>query len=294
MSEIFQNKPKPSSKLLKPESPFAAELQTEEESTHPSLQAYLSKRIFENQPLKNEPHAKIPGINQTMAHQHGLITPQPEATGPDPNTVNGNLLNTLDTQLSAGLEQYLPTPAIRLRIIKDRLTTEVTSLTEQLEKYKALNHPPADIQTKIPTLQERLVALKVHEKQIDAQLAGLFSAKNGWIFTLTRLWTSVSNQLSQTGDAVGRQLSGDALMERFDPQRFQLVSMNRQLGTLADVLSDQMNRATPSSVEVSTLITQYDQTVKQVEQIAETYRNQQSWRERWSEAIMRAVRKLYS
>jgi hypothetical protein len=82
--------------------------------------------------------------------------------------------------------------------------------------------------------------------------------------------------------------------EKWDPKRFQMISLNRRLSTLQEVMQDQMSHAAPSSVEMSTLVNQYDQTLKQLEHLSDHYKNKKSWRERWGDNIMGQLRKLYS
>lgn len=287
MSEIFQNREQKRREIFK-ESTQESE---PDQSSHLSLRSYLSKRIYENIPLTGDAPAEL--SMQSVQGPPGLM-PEQEVQTPDEKAINGNQLNSLDSQLSAGLEQYLPTPAIRLRIIKDRLSKEITRLNDQLANYHTLKNPPPDVSRKIEGLQNKLASLRVHEKQIDEDLARLFTTKASLVFQISRAWMTLRESLGNQIQNLSAKLSPDGLMQKLNPDRFRIISLNRQLTSISDVLKEQMASTNRSSVEVGTLINQYDQTISEIEQLADILRNRKSWREKASEAIVKSVRKLYS
>lgn len=263
------------------------------ESALPSLRQYLSQRIFESHGNSVELPAKPP---EHLFEVKASRSPEAvqEIVSPDQHTVNGNHINSIDTQFTAGLEQFLPTPAIRFRIIKERLATEMAQLVAQIEKYETLFQPPPDIQTKIQSMHLRLVNLKRHDEAIDKELAQLAIVQNAWMYQTTHWSFQVVAGVQQAWHSMTGWIQPRKWMEKWDPKRFQMISLNRRLSTLQEVMQDQMSHSAPSSVEMSTLVNQYDQTLKQLEQLSAHYKNKKSWRERWGDNIMGQLRKLYS
>src|SRR5690606_1515760 len=82
----------------------------------------------------------------------------------------GQRLNSLDIELGAGLEQYLPTPLFRLRVMKKRLSDEIAELRGTLNKYARLPEHSPDLKRRIQSLQEHLFTLEIHQAQVDAEL----------------------------------------------------------------------------------------------------------------------------
>jgi hypothetical protein len=259
----------------------------------PSLRQYLSQRIFESHRNPVELPAKPP---EHLFEVKASMSPEAvqEMVSPDRHTVNGNHINSIDTQFTAGLEQFLPTPAIRFRIIKERLATEMTQLVAQIEKYETLLQPPPDIQTKIQSMHLRLSNLKRHDEAIDKELAQLAKVQNAWMYQTTHWSFQVVAGVQQGWQWMTGWIQPRKWAEKWDPKRFQMISLNRRLSTLQEVMQDQMSHSAPSSVEMSTLVNQYDQTLKQLEHLSAHYKNKKSWRERWGDNIMGQLRKLYT
>ncbi|MBY0404764.1 MAG: hypothetical protein K2X66_12760 [Cyanobacteria bacterium] len=264
------------------------------QNAHESLQSYVSKRIFDTR----EAPVPIEEANPHLLLQQGPTKNRLEASSeiqsPDENTINGNQLNSLDTQLSAGLERYLPTPSIRLRIIKDRLAQEIQKLESDLQKYQSLKNPPADISQKIEGLSNRLALLKKHDSQIDQELNSLFVVKGSAVFVMTKSWMDFKDTVSQQTQKMTEKISPSYFLKKLNPEQYEMNRLNKELQGLTEVLGEHLTKQAPSSVELGTLINQYDQTVHQVEQLADHFRNKKSWRERWSDAMNRFFRKIYS
>src|SRR5688572_2298348 len=84
-----------------------------------------------------------------------LKSEQTPGQAPEPSSENqgaglpGQYLNTLDVELTAGLESYMPTPMFRLRVARGRLRGEIGELREQLAHYDRLPDKTPDMTKRV-------------------------------------------------------------------------------------------------------------------------------------------------
>jgi chromosome segregation ATPase len=246
-----------------------------EESTgeHPSLRSYLSKRIFQN---TLEPAAPKPGP---------LLFKLPaESNHTSAQVLNGNRINSLDSQMASGLEQYLPSPAIRLRITKERLEKEISGLQIQVARYHAIQDPPPDLGQKIQELQGRLTALKEHGHQIDIELEALYT-NSSVLFRVVTVLQTMQNRSAQFIQDVAQRAMPETWLRQLNPTRYKLVTLNQRLSDLTNVLRAQTDIGIPSSMEVQTLVSEYDQLLQEVEKVAAQLRHKKTPWERLSDRL---------
>jgi hypothetical protein len=65
-----------------------------------------------------------------------------------------------------------------------------------------------------------------------------------------------------------------------------MISLNRKLASLADVLATQYDKPYSPSGEISTLIHQYDQTISQVEALARALEKRGSFWQRLGQTLL--------
>lgn len=145
-----------------------------------SLRDYISQHLSGDASAQERP-SPPPSVNNL----------RPRVTQPFPaEHAVGHRLNSLDTELGAGLEQYLPTPLFRLRVMKKRLNDEIAALRGTLNKYERLPEHSRDLKRRIDALREHLLTLELHQAQVDAELElylandsifyGAFKQLQGW------------------------------------------------------------------------------------------------------------------
>lgn len=294
MSQLFRNPdpeaPEPTERTRKAIFKESLSVEEEEKTAHPSLRSYLSKRIFQN--LQSPDPSAQPTQPVQKPERFPLPTSFGGNDGPDQNAINGNQLNSLDTDMSAGLEQYLPTPAIRLRIIKERLGEEIAQLKTLVDSYQEVKNPPPDVAKRIDGLKNRLHTLKEHERKVDEELAALYS-NSSLVFKITNTLQSLQNKTGEKVQQVASQLSPIEIMHKVDPERYEIAMLNQQLVNLADVLEESFTSRNLSGTEIETLVTQYDQTIRQVDQIAENLRGRKGVWDKLNDQIRGGIQRLY-
>jgi hypothetical protein len=86
----------------------------------------------------------------------------------------GQRLNATDYELSSGLEQLLPTPAIRYGVIKKRLERQIAELRQRIADIEVALAPD-DVSGWVAPLRKRLALLQRHEVMVDRQIQYLLS-----------------------------------------------------------------------------------------------------------------------
>ncbi|MDX2084955.1 MAG: hypothetical protein SFZ03_06155 [Candidatus Melainabacteria bacterium] len=208
----------------------------------------------------------------------------------------GHRLNSLDTELSAGLEQYLPTPEIRAQVVKDRLTEEIQSLQLRLERYKTIQHPSAEVLQKMEQLEQRLHTLRQHEAQVDAELSFQLS-HSPWTVQLLAGLNHLNDGLQSTvGQQVQQQLqrlSPEALVREVDPERKRLYEMNQTLSNLQTVLKTEVTGNTANSAEISDILNHYDQVIREAETLVQSLSSKTSLWDRFNHTVQGWYKKSY-
>jgi len=129
---------------------------------HLSLSAYISKH------LQDYSSDSAPKNQQNLSS--GELTPHRTDAGKESHA-KGLYLNSLDVEMAAGLEQYLPSPIFRMQIAKRRLDGEIQELRQRLAKYEKLTEHAADMQEQISALRSRLAAMERRRENLGQQLS---------------------------------------------------------------------------------------------------------------------------
>lgn len=215
--------------------------------SHVSLNDYIARHLSEEQ-SRPEP-AKVTGF----------LPVKPGKPPADP-AVSGQFLNSLDVELAAGLEQYLPTQIFRLRVVKKRLDGEIAELRGLLNKYSRLPSPSPDLKERTNAVRRRLRVLEHHESRVSWQLAGALPM--GKLFY----------QLSWMGSVLNRNTAGWAsglwrFMARlvYGKSYLELEQAGVELQELESVLKLRFADQSTASKELGQLLNRYEQTVMKAE-----------------------------
>lgn len=218
---------------------------------HISLSAYISKHL---QAGEMEPQTPEPAAVKPLGF--GPQTAKTQLT----SGLEGQYLNSLDVDLAAGLEQYLPTPLFRMRVMKKRLDGEISELRMRLNKYERLPNPSPDMQERIDAVQARLKTLVDHERQVSRDLASAM-AMGSLVYGLSR-------QTQGVGDGLGHFFRGvkSFLMRLLYGNTYlEIESAGEHLRNLQELFADRLNDKTVSSAEISQILNRYEQTIRQME-----------------------------
>lgn len=180
-----------------------------------------------------------------------------KSSAANPLLVNpcGNQLNAVDTQWAAGIEQLLPTPIFRLRVMKERLVRERGELEAELDQYLALKTPSSQAQVK--QLRQKLYTLQRHETRVDAQIKALFYQRNGGFGWFT-LWQRSSQGIKQWFSMAKRWLSPLHWLYKADPVRQQLANANRKLSHVTQLTEKRLSDPTITAAELADMLSTYD------------------------------------
>ncbi len=205
----------------------------------------------------------------------------------------GQQLYGLDTELSSGIEQYLPTPAVRLRIIKERLNGEIATLEEHLEQYRAIKKPSLKVVEKIGHLQAKLGTLRHHEQKVDLELIALFHQRSSF-FQVANTFRKVKNQLDNTAETLLPEFSIAKLFSKIDPLREEMDALNLELQDLTALLQEQMKRRNMNVSEVSDVVNQYDHTIQKIDRLTQQLMERKSWWKRLNDRLQQIYRTIYT
>lgn len=173
----------------------------------------------------------------------------------------GQQLNAVDTQWAAGIEQLLPTPAFRFRVMKERLVRERKELVQQINHYEGLTTDSTQQQTK--ALRQKLATLQRHETKVDYQLSLLlnhsthplsFRLVKG-IRQLGRQWQDLFGTFGQAGNISG-------WIHKLDPVRGEVAQLNQRLVEVTQLTEQRLPIA--SAAELADLLSTYDDTMARI------------------------------
>ncbi len=232
-----------------------------EDSGYTSLRSFIKKRLNGSNDEASEESGPLFKTEAVFEHKipvNALVTR------------GGNRLNAIDTEWSAGIEHYIPTPTFRLRVMKERLNKELAELEDELQRYQFLNHPSEETRHKIHQLTLRVETTRLHLERVNLQLDdimmsqspffNLFMKLSIFAIPLTTPWTVY-------WEALNRFIDVHQWLRRIDPSRAQLNQYAQQLSTLNIVLEKGVNNPLVEASEISDVINQYELTVKQIEQL---------------------------
>lgn len=227
---------------------------------HISLSDYISKHLQEGEKAP----AAAPGTPATpVAKAPAFLPPGKTADETSFPQQSGMFLNSIDGDLTGGLEAYLPTPLFRFRVMKKRLDREIGELKTRLNKYERLAEKSKDMQERMLMMRQRIATLEAHERQVDRELAALlqFGPLMYWAF---KRYESFQNWLagatSNGGRWMGRLIYGKAYQ--------QVETANEELAGLQTLFAERLQDPRVSGEEVSQLMNRYESTLHKMETAA--------------------------
>ncbi|WP_373531015.1 hypothetical protein [Vampirovibrio sp.] len=281
---FFQNDRPPSSKpgeeeRVLPHSPRSAPLFKQEASPlgplggHPvSLGAYVAQHLNEQKQAPPAPVAPTPPRGSFVNAAKPRRQPSEHAT-------TGQFLNSLDVDLPSGLEQYLPTPVFRLRVVKKRLDGEIAELQGLLFKYKRLDQPSPDLRERISAVQHRLRVLENHERRVSWQLAEAIPM-GVLCYQLSQMMGGLQQQWSRSSSAFWQRL-----VRFFYGQSYWVISAaSVELMALESIYRKRMGDSGTPSAELGQLVNRYERTLAMAEKKAKTLSANSFWRQLWQQA----------
>ncbi len=227
-------------------------------------------------------------IIQQHVQQHSA---QPDSSSPAlrkgspfqlPNSYSGKTtgiqLNNLDSELAAGIEQYLPTPSIRLRVIKTRLSEEIKNLQGKIARYESMssalspNRPNQGINETLLQLKERVRVLEQHEQKVSAELEDMYS--HGTLFQqlaqgIHDVQGKLHQGLQQVNDTIPLLLNLGPMRQ----ERLQAAQLQKDLTLYQRVLEEQMKQPTLSTDEISQIVNQSERALRELEEILVALKN---------------------
>lgn len=176
----------------------------------------------------------------------------PEATG--------QRMSTLDVDLPAGLEQYLPSQRFRAHVVITRLNQEIAALQEKLNQYCSLSPTEPALQAKIKTIQQRLLILQNHHRKVSFQIQQQQTMTSGlstWISNLRQFANPGLVRLGAIQPFLFRLFLG--------PGYVQLKATCAEIEKVEDLLTRQINSPVIVSRELAALVNHYEKMTRQAE-----------------------------
>ncbi|MBY0450178.1 MAG: hypothetical protein K2X01_06080 [Cyanobacteria bacterium] len=267
-----------------------------------SLRSYISRHL-ENQMQQeledlsdspdsfdqDNPDSAAPLSQRAGKAKAGLLSSQLnpfyQSSANDPaSSKNGYQLNALDTELSAGIEQYLPTPIVRLRIVKERLVRDIATVERRLEQFRSMTVLSSEAKEKLALLEQRYLSLKAHEAQVSDELTMLL-AKQSWVFRLIQQVQHLNHNVQNTGAPLAEMASLSYWMGKLDPQKETLVNLNSHLKDVKEVLADHYQRPSLASHEIAEIVNHYDHVVRELDLLADEIRARKGPWGRFSDVV---------
>jgi hypothetical protein len=206
-----------------------------------------------------------------------LRQPPPEAR-PEYAT-EGQFLNSLDVDLPAGLEQYLPTLIFRLRVMKKRLDAEIFETRGLLNKYQRLPDPSPDMRDRIRAVQHRLRVLENQERRVSWQLADALPMGK-WFFVVAQAVGKWQRRVDSLGDKLWHRV-----LAFFHGRAYLSVERaGRELVELEGLYRQRSSDKVISSAELGQLINRYEHTLTEAEKNAAELSQTSFWSRLWQEA----------
>jgi hypothetical protein len=224
---------------------------------HISLSAYISKHLQETERQVGKENQPAPTSNIGFGGS-AVTTSSRTVAGAE-----GQYLNSLDVELAAGLEQFLPTPLFRLRVMKKRLDGEIGELKMRLNKYERLPAQSDTLRERIEAVRSRLATLEAHERQVSQELASAM-AFGPTLYYWSRQVQGAGSWLSRCSmdirQWITRLLYGPAYLE--------VEAYGEELQSLQELFADRMRDRSSSGSELSQILNRYEQAALQVENAA--------------------------
>ncbi len=239
-----------------------------------SLSDYLARHL---NPENEE--AVVPSGSGAARVKGGFSLRQPPPEARPEYATEGQFLNSLDVDLPAGLEQYLPTLIFRLRVMKKRLDGEIFEMRGLLNKYQRLPDPSPDMRDRIRAVQHRLRVLENQERRVSWQLAEALPLGQ-WFFAVAQLVGKCQRRAERLGDQLWH-----GLLAFFHGRAYLSVEQaGRELVELEGLYRQRSADKVMSSAELGQLINRYEHTLTEVEKKAAELSQTSFWGRLWQEA----------
>ncbi len=241
-----------------------------------SLQQLVQQRMAQpDAPPLPAPPMKS-GIQQRPTFNIAAAKAPPSALAP-----NGNQLNAIDTEWAAGIEQMLPTPIFRLRVMKERLIREGAELDNELAHYLALPTPSARKQAQ--QIRQKLYTLRRHETKVDAQLAALFTQRTVGFSWVAR-WQYLTGWFTRSTNTTAQWINPLYWLHRLDPTRKAMANANKKLQHIAQLTEKRLTDPTTTAQELADILTTYDNLTARITQLEDQLANASLW-EQWTRIL---------
>jgi hypothetical protein len=217
-------------------------------------------------PRTSHDQAMVQGVMRAGGTAFQMVQP---ASTPGGTVPNGQFLNTMDGEMTAGLERYFPSPLFRLRISQKRLITQMDALRDELEQYNSVPGKTPEMVQRQKSLQRRLIVLEYRESRVTRELSSLLlwgGFLSGFFEQVLHLRRLIPELLRLAFREWQRLTRGQAYISA--------AQANDDLRVLYQVLSTRINDPTVSSAELGRLINLYDRLYakanKDLHELAET------------------------
>jgi hypothetical protein len=237
-----------------------------------SLSAYIAKHLSTQ---KAEATDQPPPVKA----QGSFMNAAKPRRQPSEHATTGQFLNSMDVDLPSGLEQYLPTPVFRLRVIKKRLDGEIAELNSILTKYKRLDQPSPDIRERILAFQHRLRVLQNHERRVSWQLAEAIPM-GVLCYQLSKIVSDRQQHLFPFFSGLWQRM----LRLFYGPAYLAIEAANVELMELETIYRKRMGDSTTPSTELGQLVNRYERTMAMAEKKALTVSKNSFWHQLWQQA----------
>lgn len=218
---------------------------------HLSLNDYIARHLNKDAPEEPEFQA---AISTPIFPRPANASSAAEAAAP------GQFLNSLDVDMGAALEQYLPTPAFRFRVMKKRLDGDIEKLQTLLNKYQRLPHATLDLQQRIEAIQHRLGTLRAHQHEVNTQLS-----KAQRIPFLFQQSETFSRAMSAWFLDLGAWLRQGLLNLRYGKAYLQFEQGSTELQALQELFAERIQAKNVPNNEISELFNRYERVLHQTE-----------------------------
>ncbi len=199
-----------------------------------------------------------------------------------PQTANqfnksGAILHHLDSQLvNNHLERYLPNPATRLHLSKERLEQELKHIYDELWQYRQF--AGNEYQSKIEALESRVRFLQRKIFDLDQKIAKLNPFQN----MVSKLKNLVSNSDPETGEP--KNGSWTFITNPQGQVRNEVGNLNQELQSMQSILSEQLHDPCFTPDQLGRLISQYDANLAKAERLMEELKKRKTLSARVTEA----------
>ena len=230
-----------------------------------SLSNYIMKHLQQRQ----EPEAPGPFVAENKPFwQNQIYQTRTDAAGEG----TGMILHHLDSQLAnSGLEKYLPTPATRYQMMRDRIGRELDELYAALKHYREF--PGEEYHAKIEALEQRSSLLQRKVFELDQRISKL------------NPFQSMYSKLQHWAASPGEASTWTLIPNAKDKLRQEVGAVQQELESLKHILETHLHDPSFSPQQLSRVVNQYDSYLKKAERLSDELRNQKSLHRQFGEHV---------